>query len=220
MSDSVRHGPPREPLRCTEHHNFLTEEECLYFINLGKDAGLKPALLVGSKTGHDVKDEARTNTSTWVKHNTSEQTIKVVERIAKLVNLPVINAEQIQIIHYDPQEFYKPHYDGWKMPQNPEERSEEERIIKARYMDGQGGQRLVTCLVYLNSVEKGGATHFPSLNKSMQPEAGKLLIFWNVYEGTDRLHPDSLHAGQPVEVGEKWAFNLWFRAGDARREFR
>ena len=51
-------------------------------------------------------------------------------------------------------EFYKPHYDGWKMPENPEERSEEERIIKARYMDGQGGQRLVTCLVYLNRSEK------------------------------------------------------------------
>ena len=67
------------------------------------------------------------------------------------------------------------------------------------------------------SVRKGGATKFPLLDKSVQPEKGKLLIFWNVYEGTDKLHPDSLHAGEAVEEGEKWAFNLWFRAGDARR---
>ena len=209
-----------EPLRYEEHRDFLSAKECEYFINLGKENGLKPALLVGTKTGVDVKDEARTNSSTWVRHNTSEETSKVVERIAAVVNLPAINAEQIQIIQYNAGEFYKPHYDGWKMPEIPEDRSEEERIIKARYMDGQGGQRLVTCLVYLNEVEKGGETNFTALKKFVQPEPGKLLIFWNVFQGTDTLHPDSLHSGMPVEKGEKWAFNLWFRAGDARRDLK
>jgi len=35
--------------------------------------------------------------------------------------------------------------------------------------------------------------------------------------GTDSRHPLSLHGGQPVLVGEKWAANLWFRERDYRR---
>ena len=149
-----------------------------------------------------------------MKHNTTEQTARIVERIAKLVNIPSTHAEKIQFIHYDREEFYTPHYDGWVVSENPEEHDEYQRIQKAAYLDGQGGQRLATALVYLNSVEEGGETHFPKLNKSIHPEPGKVLIFWNVYEGTRTIHPDSMHGAQPVKKGEKWAFNLWFRAED------
>ena len=30
-----------------------------------------------------------------------------------------INAEQIQMIYYKPNEWYLAHYDGWKMPDDP-----------------------------------------------------------------------------------------------------
>jgi prolyl 4-hydroxylase len=209
-----------ESPRIIEIPNFLSQQECDHFIGLGQSAGMKPALLVGSKSGIDIQDDSRTNTSTWLRHSTTDVTANIVQRIADIVKLPVINAEQIQMIYYKPSEYYRAHYDGWKMPANPEERNEEERIIKSRYMDLQGGQRLVTCLVYLNEVEKGGATRFPNLEWEVQPAPGKLLVFWNVHEGTNELHPNSLHAGMPVEAGEKWAFNLWFREADARRDLR
>lgn len=205
------------PVRVEEFHGFLSEEECAHFIKLGQNAGMKPALLVGKDTGVDISNEDRTNTSAWLKHDVTEVTEAVTKRIADLVGLPLVNAEQIQLIYYKPNEYYRAHWDGWKMPANPDERNQEERIIKARYMDNQGGQRLVTCLVYLNQVEKGGGTQFVNLDRVVEPVPGKLLVFWNVYQGTNVLHPDSLHAGLPVKEGEKWAFNLWFREADARR---
>ena len=223
MDGKPKPPPPRsqklqnEPVRVIEYPNFLTQEECHHFIELGKETGMKPALLVGKTNGVDIQDEARTNTSAWLKHSHTDVTATVVKKIAEIVALPLINAEQIQMIYYKPSEYYRAHFDGWKMPEDPKDRNEEERIIKARYMDGQGGQRLCTCLVYLNNVERGGGTQFVNLGRVVEPEAGKLLCFWNVFEGTNELHPDSLHAGLPVEEGEKWAFNLWFREKDARR---
>ncbi len=65
-------------------------------------------------------------------------------------------------------------------------------------------------------MKKGGHTEFPKLNISVPPEKGKLLVFHNCNAGTDVRHQLSLHAGRPVEEGEKWAFNLWFRAEKRR----
>ena len=93
----------------------------------------------------------------------------------------------------------------------------EENVIKEMYMDQQGGQRLVTCLVYLNHVEAGGYTRFPILDRNIAPAVGKLLIFHNTFENSTMLHPHSLHEGSPVVKGEKYAFNLWFRESRARR---
>src|SRR5690606_31092572 len=76
-----------------------------------------------------------------------------------------------------------------------------------------GGQRLITCLLYLNDVERGGATGFPSLDLTIKARKGRLLLFHNCYPGTNQRHPDSLHGGLPVEKGEKWACNFWFREG-------
>ena len=206
-----------EPLRYSVHDNFITEEECNEMINLAKKSGLKIAKIKGHNNGINVIDKSsRTNMQTWVNHDATEQTMKIVDRIAKLVNIPATHAEKIQFAHYDCEQFYNPHYDGWMVSENPEERDEQQKIKKATCMDGQGGQRLTTALVYLNSVEEGGATYFPKLDKSIYPEPGKVLIFWNVYEGTNTIHPDSLHGAQPVKKGEKWIFNLWFRAEDIR----
>ena len=37
------------------------------------------------------------------------------------------------------------------------------------------------------------------------------MVFDNCEAGTTGVHPQSLHAGMPVDEGEKWAANLWFR---------
>jgi hypothetical protein len=74
-----------------------------------------------------------------------------------------------------------------------------------------GGQRMKTALVYLNNVDEGGGTRFTKLNKEVNAEKGKLLVFHNVHDGTHNKHELSEHAGMPVIQGEKWAFNLWFR---------
>jgi hypothetical protein len=47
------------------------------------------------------------------------------------------------------------------------------------------------------------------------PEPGKAVIFDSLHaDGTP--DPDSLHAGMPVEDGEKWLATLWIRQGRYR----
>ena len=45
---------------------------------------------------------------------------------------------------------------------------------------------MVTALVYLNDVEEGGETKFPILNIEVKPRVGRMLVFHNVYKGTNK----------------------------------
>jgi prolyl 4-hydroxylase len=180
--------------------NFLTDEECKHFIEIGKhDSSMKQSVVAGDKEG--IVSEGRTGSNCWVPHNKTETTRKIAERISILVNIPLQYAESFQLIHYRKEQEYKPHFDGWK----------HDGSDKSRRMMTKKGQRLCTCLVYLNTPEEGGETVFPKLNMTVAAESGKLVYFSNVETNTNVLHPHSLHGGQPVKKGEKWAFNLWFR---------
>ena len=89
----------------------------------------------------------------------------------------------------------------------------------------------MTCLAYLAEPTRGGRTVFPKLGVGFDPRVGGefLLLFpygrlvmtyrvlvtdavlwWNVNESGVE-DPATLHAGEPVEVGEKFALNLWLR---------
>ncbi len=80
----------------------------------------------------------------------------------------------------------------------------------------QGGQRLATLIVYLNEVEAGGATVFPKLGLQLRPKRGAAAYFLS-HEPDGRINPSNLHAGAPVEAGEKWIATFWLREGDHRR---
>ena len=79
-----------------------------------------------------------------------------------------------------------------------------------------GGQRLLTCLFYLNGMVGGGGTCFPGLDIEVMPSPGRLLVFHNCHPGTVERHPGSLHGGMPPTEATKWACNLWFRAENWR----
>jgi len=72
-------------------------------------------------------------------------------------------------------------------------------------------------MLYLNEVKLGGATVFPSLNIIAQPikNAG---IFWYNYKRSGDVDRQSVHAGCPVILGEKWVANKWIR--EFSQEFR
>ncbi|MFI1461498.1 prolyl hydroxylase family protein [Nocardia carnea] len=110
------------------------------------------------------------------------------------------NAESFQVLHYGPGQQYRPHYDAWRAGSR-----------KAERCLARGGQRLVTALLYLNEVASGGSTSFPELGIEVRAVPGRMVLFHNCHTGTNRVHERSLHGGMPVEQGEKWAANLWFR---------
>jgi len=72
------------------------------------------------------------------------------------------------------------------------------------------GQRTWTFMIYLNDVAAGGATRFKLLDKTFQPEAGKLL-FWNNRLADGGINPATLHHGMKVRKGVKYVITKWYR---------
>ena len=193
-----------EPLVAVRN-NVISPIECAYLIELAKphikragvvlDEGFKPS-------------EGRTGSNHWLKYDEDDVVKSIGQRIADIVGLPLENAESMQIIHYGPEQQYRPHFDAFNLS-----------LARGQKAAQWGGQRLVTALVYLNKVEGGGATQFPKLGITVPASPGRMVIFHNTTEDISSPHPLSLHAGMPVEAGEKWAFNLWFRHHDTREMF-
>ena len=193
-----------EPLVAVRN-DVISPMECAYLIELAKphikragvvlDEGFKPS-------------EGRTGSNHWLKYDEDDVVKSIGQRIADIVGLPLENAESMQIIHYGPEQEYRPHFDAFNLS-----------LARGQKAAQWGGQRLLTALVYLNKVEGGGATQFPKLGITVPASPGRMVIFHNTTEDISGPHPLSLHAGMPVEAGEKWAFNLWFRHHDTREMF-
>lgn len=188
--------------------SVLSNQECEHFINISKNS-LTQALVSEAKQG--IISKGRTGRNTWIRHKHDEITQQVGERIANIVGLPLENAEAFQIIYYGVSQEYRQHYDSW-------DHDGSEKTLRCMK---RGGARLKTALCYLNDVKKGGGTKMTKLNITIPPIKGSLLIFNNTYSITNHTrHPLSEHAGLPVEEGEKYAFNLWFKECNHERLYK
>ena len=185
-----------EPLICV-FEDFLSDVEISEFITAA-EAKLQPALVTAEKFG--VVSQGRTGQNCWVPYSQTPVIHGLATRISTLIDLPLDNAESFQVIYYHETQEYKPHYDAW-----------EAETVRGQRCMTRGGQRLVTCLMYLNDVEAGGGTCFPKLDIEVTAVRGRMVVFHNCVSGTNQRHPASLHGGLPVIKGEKWACNLWFR---------
>lgn len=121
-------------------------------------------------------------------------------RIAATIGQKFDQLEPTNILHYDPGQEYRPHYDAVR----PDEVPDFEADLRAH------GQRLVTVLVYLNDAYEGGETEFPRLGQRFKGKPGDALIFWNL-DADGEIERQSLHAGLPVTGGEKWLLSQWVR---------
>ncbi|PZO91017.1 MAG: oxygenase [Sphingomonas sanxanigenens] len=72
------------------------------------------------------------------------------------------------------------------------------------------GNRTWTVMIYLNEPEAGGATRFKAIDKTVQPETGKLLA-WNNRRPDLTPNPSTLHHGMKVRAGTKYVITKWFR---------
>ena len=193
-----------EPLVAVRN-DVISPIECAYLIELAKPHIKRAGVVLdeGFKSS-----EGRTGSNHWLKYDEDDVVKSIGQRIADIVGLPLENAESMQIIHYRSEQEYRPHFDAFDLS-----------LARGQKAAQWGGQRLVTALVYLNKVEGGGATQFPKLGITVPASPGRMVIFHNTTEDISGPHPLSLHAGMPVEAGEKWAFNLWFRHHDTREMF-
>jgi hypothetical protein len=180
------------------YDDFVDRSTCEYVINLARNQMQPAKVSLDNEPGFI---ESRSNTNCWI-HYHSDPVVKYLgQRVSDLVGIPLENAEALQVIHYLPNQEYRAHFDAYDLyTQN------------GQHFSKWGHQRIVTVLLYLNKVEEGGSTNFPKLNIDVSPKPGRIVIFNNVGESAMIPHPLSLHSGQPVIKGEKWACNLWFHA--------
>lgn len=182
--------------------NFLSNAECESFITEAH-GNLKDSTVIGVE--NEIKLSARTSKNCWIEHDANEAVHEVSKRLSILVQMPIRNAEQYQLVYYEKGGEYKAHFDSFDFHSEEGKKNWEP-----------GGQRMLTVIAYLNDVENGGGTDFPELGFFIPPKKGDIVVFNNTLESNDlgnhpQIHPQSLHAGMPVISGKKWIVNLWFR---------
>ena len=186
--------------RLAHLRGFLSHAEAAHIISLARTS-LKPSRVVNHSLGGDraVRSVARSSSSCKISASHDLVVRRAVQRAAYLTGLAPQHAEAVQVVHYLPGQEYRPHFDWF----TPDDSRFEERTRTQ-------GNRLVSVFVYLTHCQAGGATAFPMLGKSFAPEEGCALCWYNLKRSGE---PDerTLHAGEPVERGEKWGMNIWLR---------
>lgn len=178
------------PIFCVD--NFLTEFECDFLIHHAQDS-FGPAPVVGKGAGE--VSPSRTSSTCYLAR---EDLPDILRKVSCLTGKPVEHCELPQVGRYWPSQQYLQHYDAFDMS------TEDGRRFAAN-----GGQRTITVLIYLNTVVRGGATRFPSLNLDVQPVRGMALIFFPAtVDGL--LDKMALHAAMPA-IDTKFVSQVWIR---------
>lgn len=173
--------------------SIITEAECNELIEAARPR-LKRSRTVTDEGTHEVSS-ARTSSGMFFSVGETETVTRVENRISELLDIPLDHGEGLQILHYEPGQQYEPHYD-WFDPSQPGYES----------LTNPGGERIASLIMYLNTPEQGGGTHFPRVDMTVAARKGSAVYF--AYRHGDT---SSLHAGLPVEQGEKWIATKWIR---------
>ena len=178
--------------------NFMSHDECDELISQAR-AKLKRSAVVDSVTGQEKVIDDRSSYGTFFRLNENDFIARLDRRISEVMNWPAENGEGIQILHYPVGGEYKSHFDYFP----PEDPGSQLHLAK-------GGQRVSTLVMYLNDVQEGGGTTFPSIHLSVTPKKGAAAYF-EYFNSLGQVDPLSLHAGAPVVSGEKWIATKWMR---------
>lgn len=159
--------------------------------NLAQAQYLSPE---GAQTG-----EKRTNHAARFDQWSVPLVAQLAETISGVVRLPPENCEPASLLRYEGEQLFDVHVDAYF------------DTPAAAEVLSYGGQRLFTTLCYLNDVDGGGQTAFPSLKLAVRPKLGRVLVFSNTVPGSSKPFQDANHVGFGPENGEKWVLSLWWR---------
>jgi prolyl 4-hydroxylase len=189
-----------EKPRIVTIERFATAEECQWLIARASRGGLQRAKVYRSSPTAQVA-ETRTNREMPFTIFNADVVLSLIrDRIAAVAGAPVSHFEIAKLLHYSPGEQFALHAD-FVEAKTPELARE----LAVR------GQRSATFLIYLNEGYEGGATQFPRLNWQYRGNRGDALLFSNV-DAAGAPDYDTIHAGMPPTVGEKWVLSQWIRA--------
>jgi len=184
--------------------DVVSEEEAKLLIGLGGLEGYKRSEDVGEKKADgsysSVVSTGRTSSNAWCVNECYEDptAVDVMNRLSELTSIDERNSEYLQLLRYEPGQFYVDHHD-----------------YIGHNINNQQGVRILTSYLYLNDVEAGGGTKFTGLNITVMPKRGRALFWPSVLNESPHNKDDRTnHQALPVEAGIKFGANGWYHQFD------
>lgn len=179
---------------------FLNGEVCSHLCRI-IDKNVRPSTVASDQLGGpaETRHANRTSHSCDLDFSIDPLVKKTDALIARAIGFGLSHSDRIQAQRYEVGQEFKPHHDYFE-PGTP----------SFDNFCSEKGQRTWTFMIYLNNVEKGGATVFPALNKTFKPNLGMALI-WNNLLPDGRVNATTFHGGAPVKAGTKYIITKWFR---------
>jgi len=174
-------------------------DECQQLIELARPR-LAQSTVVDPVSGVNAVADYRNSEGMFFRLEETSLISRLDRRISVLMGCELECGEGLQVLRYGAGGHTAPHFD-FLLPTNA---TNEASLARS-------GQRVSTLIVYLNDVEEGGATVFPSLGFSVTPRRGN-AVYFEYANSRRQLDGKSLHAGAPVVRGEKWAMTKWMRS--------
>ena len=188
----VRRAPP-QGAQIYLFENFLSPEDCEFLCGQ-IDSNRRPSTLLAPTNDEEFRTSDSCDLDRW-----DPDVRRIDERIAALLGLDPEYGETMQGQRYAPGQQFKAHYDWFH---------DTEAYWDA--MQESGGQRTWTAMIYLNNVDEGGATWFPTAGIRVAPKRGMMLLWNNMLpDGTPNVQ--TLHEGMRVMDGTKYIVTKWFR---------
>jgi len=148
----------------------------------------------------DGQVQSRTSSTSWCNVPQCENDdvmLRLKEQITDALSCPMKNTEHLQMLRYEPGQFYKTHHD-----QNSP-------------YDSAAGPRIFTFFLYLSEVAEGGETYFPQLGLTVTPKPGSAIVWASVKDDDIyRDDPRTEHEAKSVVDGTKYAANFWTHLRD------
>lgn len=173
--------------------DFLSEDECAALMAL-IEAQHRPSTIA------DANGDDTFRTSTTCDLSAEHPCVAALAaKLAAFSGIHAAHAEPLQGQRYEPGQEFKAHTDTF-----------EPNSADYKQFCSVAGQRTWTFMVYLNTVEAGGATRFKVIDKTVQPERGK-LIAWNNRHADGSANAATLHHAMKVRKGRKYVITQWYR---------
>jgi prolyl 4-hydroxylase len=201
---SSKSSPLRRPIRTSlgngivVYDNFLSATECQLILDELTVAYWQPSLTYQKQPDGDylnvltpfrVSDTAHEE---WFSGKLEAMLRRVESRIQKRFGVAPSHLEQWQATDYCRNGKFDYHLDAGYWGKHF------------------AGERLHTFLLYLNTPQKGGGTHFRALDAYVDAKAGRLLI-WNNLFPDGECDARMIHSSAPLLRGKKTTLVTWQR---------
>jgi prolyl 4-hydroxylase len=179
---------------------LATPAMCAWLIARGA-AKVARARVGDARTGEWVEDPIRTGEAAGFGLADTDLILALTQKRLELASgLHVHQQEAPHVLSYRPGQEYRAHYD-FLVPGEP----------GFQHILATMGQRVATCLTWLNADYEGGETAFLKIDWKHRGKPGDAMLFLNVRKIDRQPDGSTLHAGLPVTSGRKWLLSQWVR---------